>query len=462
MSRKAVLDKVGDPGISLPKKQAIVPKEVYQARHKAMLEQMKAQRMDAVVIYADREHYSNFKYFTGFDPRFEEAALVLHQDGAAYILLGNECYGMYATSQIDVKPIACQAFSLPNQPMETFTSFEDVFTQAGLAGKKKIGMIGWKLFTPAFGEGYKTMYCVPSFIVEGIAKIAGKDALINATAMLVDAQDGLRCVNEAVQIAAFEYGAAYASNGVMQAWKALEPGLTERQVAENLKSYGLVYSCHPVVSIGENTKRGMISPTDYAIQKGDPINIVMGLEGGLTCRNGYLAADKEELPEGSKDYIEEYVLPYYFAVAAWYEMIGIGTPGGDIYAKMEELIPKEKFGWTLNNGHLCATEEWLSSPIWKGSKVPIKSGMIVQMDIIPFGAPIPPNVEDGICIADAALRDEIKAGFPDVWERMQQRRDYMQGTLGIRLKEEVLPMSNLAGLYRPLALNRELGLKITE
>ena len=32
---------------------------------------------DRLVVYADREHSANLAYLTGFDPRFEEAALVV-------------------------------------------------------------------------------------------------------------------------------------------------------------------------------------------------------------------------------------------------------------------------------------------------------------------------------------------------------------------------------------------------
>ena len=40
----------------------------------------------------------------------------------------------------------------------------------------------------------------------------------------------------------------------------------------------------------------------------------------------------------------------------------------------------------------------------------IKSGMVMQMDIIPFVEPhyAAPNCEDGLAIADEALRQELK------------------------------------------------------
>ena len=82
--------------------------------------------------------------------------------------------------------------------------------------------------------------------------------------------------------------------------------------------------------------------------------------------------------------------------------------------------------------------------------------MVVQMDIIPSsrvyaGA----NAEDGVCLADAALRDVLKKDYPEVWERMQNRRSFITEQLGIPLQPEVLPMSDLVAQYYPLLLNRE-------
>ena len=36
--------------------------------------------LDAFVVYADREHFANMAYLTGFEPRFEEALLLLVGD----------------------------------------------------------------------------------------------------------------------------------------------------------------------------------------------------------------------------------------------------------------------------------------------------------------------------------------------------------------------------------------------
>jgi hypothetical protein len=81
--------------------------------------------------------------------------------------------------------------------------------------------------------------------------------------------------------------------------------------------------------------------------------------------------------------------------------------------------------------------------------------MALQMDIIPvsLGPFCYVNAEDGVVLADARLRAQLVQGFPDVWKRAQARRRFMQGALGIRLDDSVLPLSNTAGWLPPWALD---------
>ena len=134
-------------------------------------------------------------------------------------------------------------------------------------------------------------------------------------------------------------------------------------------------------------------------------------------------------------------------------------PGADLYDKIEEVLPKEQYGWHLNPGHLCADEEWLASPIYPDSSEKIKSGMLFQFDIIPSvpgysGA----SCEGGVVLADEHLRAVIQNEYPGMWARMQARRSYLIEEIGIQLSEEVLPMSNAAAYYRPFFLNKESAL----
>jgi len=51
------------------------------------------------------------------------------------------------------------------------------------------------------------------------------------------------------------------------------------------------------------------------------------------------------------------------------------------------------------------------------------------------------------------LRAEFSALYPEAWGRIGARREFMQRVLGIRLRPEVLPFSNLCGYLPPFLLS---------
>jgi hypothetical protein len=141
-------------------------------------------------------------------------------------------------------------------------------------------------------------------------------------------------------------------------------------------------------------------------------------------------------------------------VAAWYEAVGIGTEGGELYDIIHRHIGDPFFGVGLNPGHLIHIDEWMHSPVFPGSRIALRSGMAIQVDVIPatHSPWFTTNIEDGIALADAALREEFAAKYPEAWGRITARRAFMQDVLGIRLKPEVLPFSNIPAYLPPFLL----------
>lgn len=442
--------------LGYPKYKPEVPESVFVARKQRLVEEMLQRKLDAVVIYADREHYANFKYYFGHEPRFEEALLVVHADGSACCALGNECYSLAKCADFPVKAVLCQAFSLPNQPMDQFVSIEHVLTECGLKRGMRLGLIDWKLLRRNDGSYEKKLYAMPAYLVDNIRDlVGGAELLSNETAMLIAPESGLRLRAEADAIAEFEYGATIASQSVVDMLNNIKPGMSELELADFARGHGQLLSCHEFVVGGENCRKGLVAPSNYTVKLGDPFTVSTGYEGGLTCRTALLAYDAQDAQDGW-DYLEEIVKPYMATVFNWYEMMGIGTSCGDIYDMVQATLPKEKFGWTLNPGHMIGYEEWMCSPIYKGSNVRIESGMMFQMDIIPSSPKYPGvNDEDGLAIADAELRAELQKRHPEVYARIMARRKFAEEQIGLHLKPEVLPLSNCFAEYKPFALRRE-------
>ncbi|EUJ28581.1 Xaa-Pro aminopeptidase [Listeria grayi] len=443
--------------VSPPKTDALLTpinltNETLLHRKQNLMTAMREQHVDSVIIYADREHGDNFEYFTGFVPRFEEALLIVHQSGKAYVLLGNENMKMAAYSRIDVEAIHVPFFSLPNQPMKDDARLEDYFQAADISTGKKVGVIGWKLFT---STSYQNQYLfdLPYYLIDTLKHL--EIELFNFSEVLISPEKGIRTVNNANEIAHFEYGAALAGRSLLDALDHIDLGKTEIEIAGLLASGGQPQTVTTICATGDRFTDAVVYPRNKAIQLGDKMSLTIGFKGGLSSRSAYAVSTASELPVKEQDYVAKVVTPYFRALATWLQTIQIGISGDFLYQNIQTVLPQEDFHWELNPGHFTATEEWLASPFYPGSTCTVKSGQIFQIDIIPSVAGFAGvSAEEGIAIADKDLRTEIQTDYPLVWERIMRRRNYLKKELGIELSEEILPMSDTLAYYRPYLLDK--------
>jgi hypothetical protein len=207
---------------------------------------------------------------------------------------------------------------------------------------------------------------------------------------------------------------------------------------------GELFSCHMMMtSAGPDTPIiSFRSPSSRPMRKGDCASGAIGYWGGLSGRAGLIETQGDAFLDMAKAYFE--------SVLAWYEVADLGVTGGEIDAVVTERLARIGMSPALNPGHLISFEEWSHSPIRPGSAETIRSGMPFQVDIIP--APMPAGwkikCEDGIVFADAALRAELKSRYPEMYQRIEARRQFIRREIGIDLKDSILPLS-ATPLYMP-------------
>lgn len=457
MARGFRLGAAEPPVLAAPETAPEIPRVVYAERVAAARQRMAAAGLDALVVYGDREHLGNIAWLTGYDPRFEEAlAVLLPGDAPPALLVGNEGLSYTAVSPLPLDVHLCQSFSLIDQDRSRHTPLAGVLAGCGLKQGMKVGLAGWKYFVagevPSPGQTSE----LPSFIVEAVRDLAGgADRTVNASAQFMAAGDGLRTRCEPAQIAAFEFAATHASQGVLRGVRAVRPGISEYELARTLGWMGQPLNYHPVVASGPRTGLGLASASGRTLALGDPLFMTMGGWGANSVRAGYVATGAVDLPAHDRDWLEAVLTPYFAAVVTWYEALAIGARGGDIVAAVEGELAGGIERYALNPGHLIHLDEWLSSPFTAGSDIRLRSGMALQMDIIPvtrdghFGA----NAEDGVVLADEGLRAALARDHPEAWQRMQARRRFAIETIGIRLAEEVLPLSDILGWVPPYLMD---------
>ncbi len=264
---------------------------------------------------------------------------------------------------------------------------------------------------------------MPSYLVDELRRLTGGGATVeNATDLLIDAADGLRVVNEADQLARLEWAACQTSEGVKRLLFGLRPGMTEQQAVALLGWNGMPLSCHLMLTAGPRARFGLLSPTDRPIERGDPFTTAFGIWGALNCRAGWLVAEAARAA-GRHRATTSSVWPGRTSrrSPSGTRRSHVGQTGGALQTIVDRRLGDPFFGIFLNPGHQIHLDEWVNSPVWPGSTVELRSGMALQVDIIPATGTdyFTTNIEDGIALADATLRAELAARYPEAWARIQ-------------------------------------------
>lgn len=455
MTRARLMD-VKLPDFGVPEEIPVIGDAIYKARLDQLRKRMDHAGLNAIVVYADREHTANFTYLTGFDPRFEEALFILSAGRDPVIITGPENLGRARASKNSPSAILSPTFGLMGQDRTKTPSLVDLLSNAGIQRRYKVGVAGWKYFISDETPGFESWSEVPSFIIDTLRHLVGEEGrVINAGRLFMDSETGLRAINEIDQLAQFEFAACHASEAIKKVLFGVRPGMREMDAARLMALGQYPLSAHPMLSSGQRAYAGLESPSDRVINKGDPMTTALGLWGGLTARAGWVAESADDLPHDVRDYIARLAAPYFETAAAWYEMIGIGVKGGDLYRMVWDRLGDPFFGLILNPGHLIHIDEWMNTPIYRDSQETLRSHQAIQLDIIPAtgSSYFTTNIEDGVILLDEEGRAAFAEKYPEAWRRIETRRAYMLDVLGIKLKPETLPLSNLAGYLPPFFLS---------
>ena len=444
-----VLKSIALPEFGEPTSEPVVPQSTYAARRALALSKLPSLGLDALVVYADREHSANMAYLTSYEPRFEEALLILVPGHKPTLVIGNEGWGYAELMAPDCDRALFQSFSLLGQPRGDSLSLSDILKNVGVKTGQKVGLAGWKYFGPGDAPLTAEAFEVPHYIVETIQTVAGASGKVsNAGHLFMNEVDGLRTQNDVDQLAVYEYAATYTSQALRNVMFGLKRGMTERDCFRLMAYNGIPLSAHAMLSSGERARYGLPSPSHKVIAEGEPFTMALGVWGALNARAGFLVRDKAGLPEGAEDYVEKLVAPYFSAIVAWYETLRIGVEGRELHRAI--------------HSHYIHLDEWLHSPVTADSTVKLASGMALQVDVIPAtNSPLyTTNIEDGLALADEALRAEFKAKYPEAWGRIEARRRFMIDVLGIKLSPDVLLFSNIPAYLTPYLLSPTMAMAV--
>jgi hypothetical protein len=428
--------------------------EEFQSRIDSAKAAMESRRLTHLVVYGDREHFANLAYLTGFDPRFEEALLIIPPRETPALIVGNECEAYLSVSPLfaagRLRSERFQPFSLLNQPRNSSRPLEQIFRSLGITRGSSVGCVGWKYFSTAEHSLGSRAIDLPAYLADTLRELAAPENVVNATDILMDPDHGLRTFCSPAEIASFEYTSTLASEGMRRIIFGLRDGMSDYEAVRLAGYNGEPLSCHMTFATEQNRHGGLASPAGACIRRGDFISMNVAYWGANSCRAGWAASSTADLPQVAQDYVTEFAGVYFEAMSQWFALLRIGETGDRLNEVIRTMLPFEKFGVFLNPGHLIHLDEWLSSPIFPGSQIRIHSGMVMQVDVIPCCSTyFSTRMEDGIVIADEDLQHKLRTKYPGCFSRCIARRKFMENTLGIELTGAVLPLSNMPAIVPP-------------
>jgi Xaa-Pro aminopeptidase len=426
---------------------------------------MRARKLDAMIVYGDREHFGNITYLSGYDPRFEESILIVGRTNLPTLLVGLEGLA-YAKSiaQIHAKHQVVPYFSLMGQSRSKSMKPKEpseIFREAGIGRGMKVGVAGWKHYTQNDFKNSSLAIEIPSYLVDALKQTVGsKTNITNANDLLTDPKIGMRNSHSVNEIAAFEFAATTCSRYMHNLITNLQDGITEYEAVQLMRLNGMPLITHIMLSTGDRARVGLCSPSTRRIKRGDPFTAAFGVRGSLVCRAAYVAENENELENIQPDYLSKICIPYFKLLATWYRSIKVGASGSDVFNTIDRQAHSLGLKLALNPGHFIDLEEWTNSPFYHGSPYILRSGMMLQSDMIPivpshkFGV----NVEDTIALADQKLRSSLRNKYPETWHRIEKRREFMTTQLGLSLNPEILPLCDNAAVLRPFLLAKNMAL----
>ena len=82
------------PDFGMPLVRPTLPAGTHARRLDTLVDRLRTAGLDAAFVYADREHFANMAYLTDFEPRFEEALLLVVPGRTPLLLTGPENTGL--------------------------------------------------------------------------------------------------------------------------------------------------------------------------------------------------------------------------------------------------------------------------------------------------------------------------------------------------------------------------------
>ena len=238
-------------------------------------------------------------------------------------------------------------------------------------------------------------------LADTLRNLAGPENVFNATDLFMHPGHGLRAHCTPFEIAYFEYTNGQAAEAVKRMIFALREGMTDHSVVESGRLNG-----DPLAATSRSAPAAMPTRPLRTERRTDSPRPTLAFNvaywGSNICRAGWIADSAADLPDCSLRLCCLFCRTLFRSHGRMVRADEAGHAGTQFYDLIQDRLPFEQFGIYLNPGHLIHLDEWMSSPFYAGSEIPVASGMAIQVDVIPQSSLyFSTRMEDGIVVADS-------------------------------------------------------------
>jgi Xaa-Pro aminopeptidase len=356
-----------------------IPAAEYPERWKKVQALMEAQELDILVAYADdRATYgpAHARWLANFPVHFEPACILMFRQGGPILLTGPESdqYALLVSQVSDVRVL--REFTHPNEdyPFSKIQSLADIISEMGMDSRslKRGGLAGQGLINGNLLHSLQSA-------LPGLQWVDVEDALCE-----------LRSQKSAAEIDVIRHAYRIAEAGFQAAVHAIQPGITEREIAAEIDSAmrhagSEGTGIDTIVASGPNTRPILARSTFRRIEKNDAVLLTIAPR-----YEGYHAAIGRLVLVGDPG--SEIRLALDAAVRAQEASSAVlrpGVEGREVEQIGRQIVDAAGLGqYFLYSGvHSVGVIEFEPPIFGPSSPAVLKKDMIISIDIPMFNAP---------------------------------------------------------------------------
>ena len=356
-----------------------IPREEFPKRWKKVQEVMRKNQIDVLLTYSDdRATYGNAyaRYYANVPTHFEPVIIMFLQENNPIILTGPETDGYAKEIGViqDIRVLQELSSSDEDYPFSTIEPLAKIIKQSAPHEIKRIGLAG---LTYMGAELY-----------EAVTSACKGIELIDAAKLI----DLLRGIKTNAEIAVIRKAYEIADAGMQAAIKAIQPGVTEREVAAEaeyvMRRLGAEgYGIDTMVASGSNTKHIISRTTQREIQNNEVVVVTLAprYEGyhGACGRPVFLGTPDTKTMEAAEAMVK--------AQKACMENMMPGKLGSKVEAMGRQIMKKAGYerNFMYSGLHSIGVIEFEPPILGPSSTTVIQKNMTISVDIPLYEADMP-------------------------------------------------------------------------